>query len=195
MDKDSSSLLFASPFSFSCSSPFILHPLLQNLLRSFNLILILSTNPHRHLGFLHGWMVGGELSVGSFLASSTMIIIINIISIPLLHLCQLASLFPLIVSVCFVGGTYVNSTLSFNSLLIILHSDIFFTLLIPNSGSFFLSHVNFIISCKIKNSTMSLSREPSLHAVSRFGVVICWLVRNVVAFVFTWLYFLFLPFL
>merc|ERR1719419_1838253 len=143
MDKASSSLLFASPFSFSCSPPLILHPLLQNLLRSFNLILVLSTNPHRHLGFLHGWMVGGELSVGSFLASGTMIIIIIPISIPLLHLCQLASLFPLVVSVCFVGGADVNST-------------------------------------------------PSFHAVSRFGVVICWLVRNVVAFVFTWLYFLFL---
>merc|ERR1719300_1177663 len=100
MDKDSSSLLFASPFSFPCSSPFILHPLLQNLLRSFNLILVLSTNPHCHLGFFHCWMVGGELSVGSFLASGTMIIIIIIpISIPLLHLCQLAPLFPLVVSV------------------------------------------------------------------------------------------------
>merc|ERR1719348_2702139 len=122
------------------------------------------------------------------------IVPINII-VPLLHLCQLAPLFPLVVSICFVGGADVNSTLRFNSLLIILHSDIFFTLLIPNSGSFLLPHVNFIISCKIKNSSMSLSRETSLHAVSRFGVVICWLIRNVVAFVFTWLYFLFLPFL
>merc|ERR1719378_464794 len=122
------------------------------------------------------------------------IIPINII-VPLLHLCQLASLFPLVVSVCFVGGADVNSTLRFNSFLIILHSDIFFTFLIPNSGSFLLSHVNLIISCKVQNSSMSLSREPSLHAVSRFGVVICWLIRNVIAFVFTWLYFLFLPFL